>query len=292
MRAQRLRKSMRSMRPVYSAYVAAGLTRVHTLAMHGCYNMVMPPGQPLPGLGCMARLQHLELSECHGLQDLQVSHQPSGSHGCQSTMPALWRLQQGRCARLWRLWGLHSWQQYKWSSAADCEAHAYGQAPGGPVAGTSDRRAVLQPPGAALRRPPPFSWEPVDKHALNAGARAEAAVSLRSPACRLQVLEGLTALTFLDVSECRGLTGRGLAPLGSLTRLQHLRLQQHKFVQVSHLQVGTENWFADWQWGPGVQSLAPRSHIRACGQQRYHVKADFERAGAAPETPHPVSAAV
>ena len=45
--------------------------------MHGCYNMVMPPGQPLPGLGCMARLHHLELSECHGLQDLQVSDLPS-----------------------------------------------------------------------------------------------------------------------------------------------------------------------------------------------------------------------
>ena len=55
------------------------------------------------------------------------------------------------------------------------------------------------------------------------------------------MLEGLTALTFLDVSECRGLTGKGLAPLGNLTRLQHLRLQQHKFVQVSHLQAGTGN---------------------------------------------------
>lgn len=81
--------------------------------MHGCYNMVMPPGQPLPGLGCMARLQHLELSECHGLQDLQVSDLPSRTHGCRSTMPAQRRLQQDRWARLWRWWGLHSWQQCK-----------------------------------------------------------------------------------------------------------------------------------------------------------------------------------
>ena len=90
------------------------------------------------------------------------------------------------------------------------------------------------------------------------------------------MLEGLTALTFLDVSECRGLTGKGLAPLGNLIRLQHLRLQQHKFVRVSDLQVGTGSWCAGRQWEPGMHSLAAQNHVKAFGQQRYYVQADFQ----------------